>query len=462
MLPPRFLIPAFFASHVAGIERDVRDGRLRPPTSAQLDAIEAALRRPPPGRGHAGAPPAGLSYADRRDPGGRADPGGYSDDRDQGPAYAARRDPGAYAPAAPAAAPAAPAVPAGLKHQGLEQLEWSVRVDEFHGLSPLAKYVHPAAALKLQQLWDQGNRLVSLLDDSSWERLARLDTQAAVATVNEAAEALRTLPPDDLVAANAAFVTIASRFAGGGRAGGPGAGPGPVAAAVPAAAPYAPIAGGYAAAPPAPGRSAAQPPYAYGSGPGPTAAGPHRAGLPARPGPYKSAGPPIYTTGPVARLTPAVQQQLAEAVATSRGLLRPEHFNEGLVDMLLVGGREEKGLVGCEQGVCTPARKSTTDPHLPLATHQELGDSEASSFLGRLGARDLSQVRNMSGYIYGTLRRGEGLGGPAAGGAGPGMHAPGGRPDLAGPRQLAGPRYRPYLAGGAPARPLPPDLLTGN
>ena len=39
------------------------------------------------------------------------------------------------------------------------------RIDEFHGLSPLAKYVHPAAALKLQELWDSGNKLVSLLDD---------------------------------------------------------------------------------------------------------------------------------------------------------------------------------------------------------------------------------------------------------------------------------------------------------
>jgi hypothetical protein len=39
------------------------------------------------------------------------------------------------------------------------------RIDEFHGLSPLAKYVHPAAALKLQELWDGGNKLVSLLDD---------------------------------------------------------------------------------------------------------------------------------------------------------------------------------------------------------------------------------------------------------------------------------------------------------
>lgn len=39
------------------------------------------------------------------------------------------------------------------------------RIDEFHGLSPFAKFVHPAAALKLQELWDGGNKLVSLLDD---------------------------------------------------------------------------------------------------------------------------------------------------------------------------------------------------------------------------------------------------------------------------------------------------------
>ena len=52
-----------------------------------------------------------------------------------------------------------------VEHFGLEQLEWGVRVDEFHSLSPFAKHVHPAAALKLQQLWDSGNKHVSLLDD---------------------------------------------------------------------------------------------------------------------------------------------------------------------------------------------------------------------------------------------------------------------------------------------------------
>ena len=60
---------------------------------------------------------------------------------------------------------AAPPGGAPSKHFGLQQLEWGVRVDELHGLSPFAKYVHPAAALKLQQLWDASNKLVSLLDD---------------------------------------------------------------------------------------------------------------------------------------------------------------------------------------------------------------------------------------------------------------------------------------------------------
>lgn len=71
---------------------------------------------------------------------------------------------GAAAPTAGAAGTPTGAA-AAAKHYGLEQLEWGVRVDEFHSLSPFAKYVHPAAALKLQQLWDAGNKLVSLMDD---------------------------------------------------------------------------------------------------------------------------------------------------------------------------------------------------------------------------------------------------------------------------------------------------------
>lgn len=93
----------------------------------------------------------------------------------QAPAPQQAQQLGLTLPSAPAAgAAAAPAAgtagtptgaAAAAKHYGLEQLEWGVRVDEFHSLSPFAKYVHPAAALKLQQLWDAGNKLVSLMDD---------------------------------------------------------------------------------------------------------------------------------------------------------------------------------------------------------------------------------------------------------------------------------------------------------
>lgn len=72
-----------------------------------------------------------------------------------------QQQPLAAAPVQPAVSPRA----APPSHFGLDQLEWGVRVDEFHGLSPFAKYVHPAAALKLQHLWDSGNKLVSLMDD---------------------------------------------------------------------------------------------------------------------------------------------------------------------------------------------------------------------------------------------------------------------------------------------------------
>jgi hypothetical protein len=73
--------------------------------------------------------------------------------------------------AAPAAAPAAAAAPpagvppdwaASRKQYGTEQGQLGVRTAEFHGLSPFAVYVHPSPALKLQQLWDDGNELVRL------------------------------------------------------------------------------------------------------------------------------------------------------------------------------------------------------------------------------------------------------------------------------------------------------------
>jgi hypothetical protein len=65
---------------------------------------------------------------------------------------------------APAAAPVAEGVSpewaAGRRNHGVEQGQLGVRVAEFHDLSPYAAYVHPSPALKLQQLWDNGNELV--------------------------------------------------------------------------------------------------------------------------------------------------------------------------------------------------------------------------------------------------------------------------------------------------------------
>jgi hypothetical protein len=76
------------------------------------------------------------------------------------------------APAYPGAPPAAAAggvaalaaVPYGAlqgrANRGAEQAALGVRVNEFHALNPNAAMVHPAAALRLQQLWDGGNELV--------------------------------------------------------------------------------------------------------------------------------------------------------------------------------------------------------------------------------------------------------------------------------------------------------------
>ncbi len=52
-----------------------------------------------------------------------------------------------------------------------------VRVDELHNLSHTAPYVPPPVALALQRAWDNGNRLVALLDEGSWKALAELSVQ---------------------------------------------------------------------------------------------------------------------------------------------------------------------------------------------------------------------------------------------------------------------------------------------
>eukprot|EP00803_Ostreobium_quekettii_P004131 evm.model.scf_1618.3 EVM.evm.TU.scf_1618.3 scf_1618:19296-21016(+) len=96
------------------------------------------------------------------------------------------------------------------RNYGMEQLQMGVRVDEFHGLSVFATYVHPAPALKLQQLWDEGVRLVSLLDDGAWDCLASLKAAEGLAAIEEVVENMQG--PNNLRNVNAFFMSVARRY----------------------------------------------------------------------------------------------------------------------------------------------------------------------------------------------------------------------------------------------------------
>ena len=78
--------------------------------------------------------------------------------------------------------------PGPSNDRSMDQIALGVRVDEFHNLSMHAPMVHAAPALKLQQLWDDGCRLVSLLDDRAWEGLAALGAPEALVVIDEVAE----------------------------------------------------------------------------------------------------------------------------------------------------------------------------------------------------------------------------------------------------------------------------------
>lgn len=57
------------------------------------------------------------------------------------------------------------------------------------GLCPLSLFL-PLFSASLQHLWDSGNRLVSLLDDSAWKMLAELDGSDALAVVEDTSTAM--------------------------------------------------------------------------------------------------------------------------------------------------------------------------------------------------------------------------------------------------------------------------------
>eukprot|EP00955_Chlamydomonas_euryale_P066540 359586-Chlamydomonas_euryale.AAC.17 len=123
--------------------------------------------------------------------------------------------PGQYVPAPvapPAAMPGYPQQPpvSGRRSYAVDQATMGIRVTELHGMSVFAEYVHPAPALKLQQLWDglggAPNRLVSLLDDRSWEVLSDLAAPEALAVIDQVAEAMSR---QELRNPNAFFMCVA-------------------------------------------------------------------------------------------------------------------------------------------------------------------------------------------------------------------------------------------------------------
>ncbi|KAL6761022.1 hypothetical protein V8C86DRAFT_993085 [Haematococcus lacustris] len=98
----------------------------------------------------------------------------------------------------------------GRVHRGADQLLAGVRVNEFHNLSSAAQYVPAPVALKLQTLWDSGVKLVSMLDDRTWEDLADLPAPEGLAVIDEVAAAMEK--PQGLRNVNAFFASQARPF----------------------------------------------------------------------------------------------------------------------------------------------------------------------------------------------------------------------------------------------------------
>ena len=188
------------------------------------------------------------------------------------------------------------------KHYALEQVQWGVRVDEFQALSNHAKFVHPAAALQLQKLWDEDqNKLVSVMDENSWMALAGLDALNGVKVVNEVAEKMKTAP-DDLVTINAIFISVASRY--------------------PRREDAPPAPAGIAPSMSVPPSTLPQSSYLTAN-----------INDPRMPPPQQQAMP-VQLPGPAGSLSPAIQSKIDEILGTWDGLLKLEHFDERAIEQL--------------------------------------------------------------------------------------------------------------------------------
>lgn len=86
------------------------------------------------------------------------------------------------------------------------------RVQEFHTCSDYAPYVHPYAALELQNLFDAGVGLVDQMDGGAWQQLAAMRAGEAVDLVTEVGHALQD-PKQTIRNVNAFFTAAAKKRA---------------------------------------------------------------------------------------------------------------------------------------------------------------------------------------------------------------------------------------------------------
>ncbi|KAH7616900.1 hypothetical protein NADE_001706 [Nannochloris sp. 'desiccata'] len=376
---------AFFSSHQSQVEKDLRDNKLRlPRLGGPPPPARHPLRYPPPqdvrddrapydSQYHPephphhhqhGPPPPHLQGAGGPPPYGAppaqyhpqpASPGQHRGGGGGGPPLYGGPPPSSLSMGMGAMPP--PTHPLPPKHYAIEQGQWGIRIDEFQNLSPFAKYVHPATALRLQQLWDvEQNKLVSLLNEASWESLAGLDAVNGVAAVNECAEAMKTAG-DDLITINGIFLRIALKF--------PKRVDAPTLATIALAAADAaavanialpsllPLIGGAGGMPPpqqqqeqyvpgsvAPGEGrgpygallpqqgyqpSGGPPSPYGSGAPPSYGGPPPSAAPQ---------PPVQLPGQLGALPPVVQGEIDSILRRWGGLLKLEHFEGRPCDIM--------------------------------------------------------------------------------------------------------------------------------
>lgn len=335
-----YVYAAYFTAHQSQVERDLREGRLKLPRlggghESKRSRSDSYSRDAPASHRTYDYVPTAQRLGTGASPGTTP--------------YNPQALSGLYSAPIMNAPPAASS--SAAKHYALEQVQWGVRVDEFQALSPYAKFVHPAAALRLQQLWDvDQNKLVSVLDENSWLALAGLDAPNSVKVVNDVAEKMK-MAPDDLDTINAIFLSIASKFPR--RDDAP---PLPGLLATHLGGIGAPMPSSLAALSQVSLPSARRVSY-----------DPRLAGLQST---EPTALNPVQLPGPAGTLSPAVQTKIDEILGKWNGRLLLDHFDQRAVDLL-----------------------SSMEEHAAL------------SILDEYGENDPKNMRNPTAYLIGCLRR---------------------------------------------------------